>query len=227
MQLAELRFDRNGFIPTVVTDAGSREVLMIGPSNRESLEKTLESGYLHLYSNFRRMVWLKGETSGHFHRITAILATCDLDGLEMRVLPEGPSCRTGSRTCLHHDLVARLREEPDAPAIKIFPPPENAAGQGPLEVLFEALQRRRGGRNDGSYATFLFEEGRDRTLRECARNIGEVLIASKNEDQGEVLRKTADLFFHFTLLMVGHDLSAEDFLGELERLKKRHLSERS
>ena len=109
------KFDDNGLMTGVAVDARDGEVLMIAFLNAEALAKTRESGFAHFYSRSRGKLWMKGETSGHVLRVQEILVDCDQDALVMKVVPEGPACHTGARSCFYRRLEGDglvPREEP-------------------------------------------------------------------------------------------------------------------
>lgn len=97
------RYEQNTVI-AVIQDAESMEVLMVGNMNREALRKTLETGYLHLWSLSRRKLWLKGETSGNYQLVVGVKVDCDSDAILVLVKPLGPICHTGSKTCFYREL---------------------------------------------------------------------------------------------------------------------------
>ncbi|MEO0158822.1 MAG: phosphoribosyl-AMP cyclohydrolase, partial [candidate division WOR-3 bacterium] len=109
----------NGLLPVVVQNARTGEVLMLGYMNQEAHDKTTETGLLHLWSRARRSLWLKGEISGHLHEVVGLVLDCDGDALLVEVLPKGPTCHTGERTCFHNVVkgsgfeVSGLRELED------------------------------------------------------------------------------------------------------------------
>lgn len=98
------RFDRNGLIAAIVQHAASRNVLMFAYMDAEALEKTRESGLAHFHSRSRGMLWLKGETSGHFLRVREIRVDCDQDALLILAEPQGPACHTGAPSCFYRTL---------------------------------------------------------------------------------------------------------------------------
>ncbi len=95
----ELLFQKGDLIPTVVQEASTGEVLMLAYMNRESLQKTLETGYTWFFSRSRQELWNKGATSGHLQRVLSLSADCDYDTLLARVEQTGPACHTGSHSC--------------------------------------------------------------------------------------------------------------------------------
>jgi len=98
------RFDSQGLVMGIAIDARSKEVLMAAFMDAEAIAKTRETGLAHFHSRSRGKLWLKGETSGHFLRVQDILVDCDQDALVMMVVPEGPACHTGARSCFYRRL---------------------------------------------------------------------------------------------------------------------------
>lgn len=94
----------NGLIPVVVQDAESKAMLMLAYANKESLEKTLSTGYAHYWSRSRGKLWMKGETSGHTQKVKRVVIDCDYDTLLYVVEQKGPVCHTGEPTCFQHEL---------------------------------------------------------------------------------------------------------------------------
>lgn len=98
------RFDGAGLLSAVVQHAETGEVLMVAFMDGEALAKTRETGLAHFHSRSRAKLWLKGETSGHVLRVQQVLVDCDQDALVVKVLPAGPACHTGARTCFYRAL---------------------------------------------------------------------------------------------------------------------------
>jgi Phosphoribosyl-AMP cyclohydrolase len=100
IKLENLDFQKeNGLIPVVVQDYATKEILMLAYTNKEALEKTIETGLAHFWSRSRKSLWLKGETSGNYQRIIEIRVDCDNDALIYLVESKGPACHTGNRSC--------------------------------------------------------------------------------------------------------------------------------
>jgi phosphoribosyl-AMP cyclohydrolase len=108
VSVEDIDFDKsNGLIPVVVQNARDRTVLMVGYANAEAVNRTLESGVLHLWSRSRDELWLKGEKSSNHLRIMRLALDCDGDSLLAEVEPatgSTPVCHTGADTCFHKDL---------------------------------------------------------------------------------------------------------------------------
>ncbi len=104
-------FVKSELIPAIVQEDGTGEVLMLAYMNRESLQKTLETGYTWFYSRSRQKLWNKGETSGHVQKVVALYGDCDDDTLLVRVRQTGPACHTGHKSCFFNTI---LEEKTDA-----------------------------------------------------------------------------------------------------------------
>ena len=101
-------FKKGELIPAIVQEYGTGEVLMLAYMNRESLQKTLETGYTWFFSRSRQKLWNKGETSGHTQKVVSIKGDCDDDTLLVEVIQTGPACHTGSKSCFFNTIM----EEP-------------------------------------------------------------------------------------------------------------------
>ena len=103
-QNLERFFAKGELIPAIVVEESTKEVLMLAYMNRESLAKTLETGYTWFYSRSRQELWNKGATSGHLQKVKKIVADCDDDTLLVMVEQTGPACHTGSHSCFFKPL---------------------------------------------------------------------------------------------------------------------------
>ena len=98
------KYDSNGLITAVVTDAADGVVLMVGHMNAEALAKSRESGTVHFWSRSRQKLWQKGESSGHVLHIVEMLIDCDQDAIWVKARPDGPTCHTGARSCFYRRI---------------------------------------------------------------------------------------------------------------------------
>ena len=100
------RFDADGLIPAIVTDARDGTVLMFAFMNAEALRLTQETGIVHFWSRSRKALWKKGETSGETLKLAEILTDCDQDVLQVKAVPQGvgAACHTGRRSCFYRRL---------------------------------------------------------------------------------------------------------------------------
>lgn len=96
------KFDADGLIAAVTTDARSGEVLMMAYMNRQALQKTIETGEAWYFSRSRKALWRKGESSGHVQRVVELRVDCDQDALWLKVEQQGAgACHTGRRSCFY------------------------------------------------------------------------------------------------------------------------------
>ncbi len=97
--LEELKFDANGLIPAIIQEVGTNEILMVAYMNKESVNKTIETGRTWFWSRSRQQYWCKGETSGHIQNVKEIRYDCDADALLVFVEQVGVACHTGHKSC--------------------------------------------------------------------------------------------------------------------------------
>lgn len=97
-------FQKADLIPAIVQEHGTNEVLMLAYMNRESLQKTIETGYTWFFSRSRQKLWNKGETSGHLQKVISLKGDCDDDTLLLEVVQTGPACHTGSKSCFFNTI---------------------------------------------------------------------------------------------------------------------------
>lgn len=194
----ELKFDKDGLIPAIITDFSSGKVLTLAYMNRESLGITLERELTCFYSRSRRELWLKGETSGNYQHVVSITADCDKDALVVKVRKDGPACHTGSDSCFTN-LLSETEENTDFS----------------LTGLYNLLVDRRNTRPEGSYTTYLFDKGIDKILKKIGEESTEVIIGGKAGDKAETVYEIADLAYHVMVLMVEMGISVEDVYREL------------
>ena len=209
MKISELTFDEDGLIPVIVQDAVSKQVLTLAYMSETSLEKTITSGETWFYSRSRDELWHKGETSGNTQQVKEIRYDCDQDALVVFVEPNGPACHQGTVSCFSETLWKK-----------------DSAGSGQInhryaiiEELEELLGARETERPEGSYTTYLFDEGVDKILKKVGEEASEIIIAAKNRDKEELTWESADFLYHWLVLLREQKLPLDDVLA---RLKERH-----
>ena len=111
--LLEPKWDANGLVTAVASDAGSGELLMVAHMNADALARTMATGEAHFWSRSRGTLWKKGETSGNILRVVEARIDCDQDAVWLRVVPAGPACHTGARSCFYRRIEgdALVRDE--------------------------------------------------------------------------------------------------------------------
>ena len=100
------RFDRDGLVTAVVTDARDGALLMVAHMNAEALAATLETGVAHFWSRSRGTLWKKGETSGNVQHVVEMRTDCDQDAVWLKVAVAGhdATCHTGRRSCFYRTV---------------------------------------------------------------------------------------------------------------------------
>jgi phosphoribosyl-ATP pyrophosphohydrolase/phosphoribosyl-AMP cyclohydrolase len=187
----DIAFDERGLAPCVIQDWASGEVLTLAYVNAEALERTRETGELHLWSRSRNELWHKGATSGNTQAVKALRFDCDLDAVLAIVEPAGPACHTGQRTCFHNGQL-----EPPAP-------------HEVLPGLERTIAARAGERPEGSYtAELLSDPGKvGEKVREEAE---EVARAAREESDERVAEEAADVLYHLAVLLRSRGLGLAD-----------------
>jgi phosphoribosyl-ATP pyrophosphohydrolase/phosphoribosyl-AMP cyclohydrolase len=206
MTIDDIKFDERGLVPTVVQDAQTRGVLMLAYMNAESLERTLETGETWFWSRSRARLWHKGETSGNTQRVADVLLDCDGDALVVRVEPAGPACHTGQTSCFHNVIQAAGEAQQVAEDLGEV-----------LSALYILVEKRKHERPQGSYTTYLFDQGLDKILKKLGEESSETIIAAKNEDRGALTKETCDLLYHLMVLLVERGVTLSDVRDELVR----------
>jgi phosphoribosyl-AMP cyclohydrolase / phosphoribosyl-ATP pyrophosphohydrolase len=185
-----IAFDENGLVPCVIQDWASGEVLTLAYMNEEALDRTRETGEVHLYSRSRGEQWHKGATSGNTQAVKSLRYDCDLDAVLAIVEPSGPACHTGERTCFHNgDLTAMPHEA--------------------LPGLERTIADRAEYSPKGSYtAELLANPGHvGEKMQEEAE---EVARAAREESDERVAEEAADVLYHLAVLLRSRGLSLAD-----------------
>jgi phosphoribosyl-AMP cyclohydrolase / phosphoribosyl-ATP pyrophosphohydrolase len=198
------RWPRPGeLLPTVVQDARDGTVLLLAYSSPESWRELRRSGELVLYSRSRARLWRKGATSGNTARVVAAALDCDADALLVKVLPSGPICHTGTRSCFGERLPLEDRQLPPV-----------------LLQLEELVASRARSAPRGSYTRRLLEDEAHR-LKKIGEEASELIVAAARHDPAEMRWEAADLLYHTTVALAAAGGGWADALAELgERARK-------
>jgi phosphoribosyl-ATP pyrophosphohydrolase/phosphoribosyl-AMP cyclohydrolase len=187
----EITFDAQGLVPVVVQDWRSGEVLTLAYANAEAIDRTRETGELHLWSRSRQELWHKGTTSGNTQTVKALRVDCDGDALLALVEPAGPACHTGARTCFFSgDL------EPPAP-------------HEALPALERTLAERQAQRPVGSYTGALLDDP-GLIGAKVQEEAEEVARAAREETDDRVDNEAADVLYHLLVLLRSRGRSLAD-----------------
>jgi len=207
MNVDEVKFDERGLIPAIVQDARTDRVLMLAYMNRDSLERTIESSETWFWSRSRRQLWHKGETSGHRQGVEKISLDCDADAVLVSVTPTGPACHTGAESCFFNTLIDRgIDAHADLGAA--------------LANLYELIESRKRERPEGSYTTYLFDEGLDKILKKIGEEATETIVAAKNDEHAALINEASDLLYHLLVLFAVRGVTLAEIAGELTKRGK-------
>ena len=192
------RFDANGLVTVVATEADSSAVLMVAHMNAEALKRSIETGEAWYWSRSRKELWRKGDTSGNVQKIVSITADCDADTLLVEVQKSGPACHTGAESCFFQPVY------------------EGEADAGfEYDDLFEMLRGRKANPKEGSYTTYLFEKGLDKILKKVGEETTEVILAAKDRDKANTVYEIGDLMYHCMVLMIESGIELDDIRREM------------
>lgn len=224
--------EKEMLIPAIIQDFETGEVLMLAFMNRESLMKSLETGYTWFWSRERKKLWNKGETSGNKQEIRNIYYDCDKDAILIKVIQNGAACHTGNKTCFFEELKST---ESKTGLIKIGQEIKLNFGTYPgifsnkhneeantefLNELYNIIKGRLEEKSDNSYTYKLHLKGLDEIIKKFGEESIEVILAAKHQDSGSLIYEIADLFYHLTVLMVEKKISYSDVLNELKLRRK-------
>jgi len=187
----EIAFDENGLVPCVIQDWASGEVLTLAYMNEEALDRTRATGEVHLYSRSRGEQWQKGATSGNTQAVKALRYDCDLDAVLALVVPAGPACHTGARTCFHNGDT------------------ERTAPHEALPGLERTIADRGAERPEGSYTAALFSDP-GHVAEKVREEAEEVARAAREESDERVAEEAADVLYHLAVLLRSRGLSLAD-----------------
>ncbi|WP_442853671.1 bifunctional phosphoribosyl-AMP cyclohydrolase/phosphoribosyl-ATP diphosphatase HisIE [Bacillus sp. CHD6a] len=218
INLEAVKFDEKGLVPAIVQNASTKEVLTLAYMNGESLVKTVESRETWFWSRSRGELWHKGATSGNTQRVIEMRYDCDQDAVLVLVEPNGPACHKGEETCFHEVVLGGESDAAGELGVS------DTGTTSILSRLESVIASRAVDKPEGSYTTYLFEEGVDKILKKVGEEAAEVIIAAKNRDRGELTWEVADLFFHVMVLLREQDVSLEEVLTVLE---ERHVGAQS
>ncbi len=178
-------------IPVIIQDASTNKVLMLGYMNSEAFEITQKLQKVTFYSRSKKRLWTKGEESGNFLNVKSIHLDCDKDSLLIYVKPEGPTCHTGTDTCWGE---------------------ENKNPLAFLNVLEEIIAHRKAINTDESYVASLFRKGINKIAQKVGEEAIETVIEAKDSDDQLFLNESADLLFHYLILLQAKGYKINDVI---------------
>lgn len=202
-------FNKNpdGLVPAIIQDANTGKVLMLGYMNEEAFLKTNSTKQVTFYSRTKQRLWTKGEESGNFLELVNIKLDCDNDTLLIQANPKGPVCHKGTDTCWAE---------------------ENKPSYGFLTELEGIIQSRQKlsetepelrKENESSYVVSLFDKGINKIAQKVGEEAVETVIEAKDANDDLFLNESADLLFHYLILLRAKGFELENVI---DVLRKRH-----
>ena len=198
----EIDFSRlaHGLIPAIIQDSETKNVLMLGYMNKEAYQKTVETGKVTFFSRSKQRLWTKGEESGNFLNLVSIKNDCDGDTLLIQAKPVGPTCHTGLDTCWQES---------------------NNQEYGFLSKLENTIKtRRENADSEKSYVASLFEKGINKIAQKVGEEAVEVVIEAKDNNDHLFLDESADLLFHYLILLQAKGFQLNDVVNVLKGRQK-------
>ena len=202
----EIQFDQRGLVPVIAQDATTGAVLTLAYANREAIQRTLSGGEAHYYSRSRGELWRKGASSGNTQRVVEVRVDCDGDALLYRVLPSGPACHTGEKSCFFTTLAGERIA---------------TCGEADFGVVVDRLAATIAQRHrempEGSYTAKLLGRGTERVAQKVGEEAVEVVVAALKDEK--LAEEAADLVYHLLVLLEERGVE----IGEVARvLRDRH-----
>lgn len=195
----EVKYDQQGLVPAIIQDAQTKTVLMLGYMNQESISKTIETNKVTFYSRSKQRLWTKGEESGNFLELVSMKSDCDQDAVLIKANPKGPTCHKGTDNCWGE---------------------QNSADLSFLNTLESVISSRKAQeQSDVSYVAQLFEQGINKIAQKVGEEAVEVVIEAKDNNDNLFLEESADLLFHYLILLQAKNYSLSDVIRVL---KSRH-----
>ncbi len=198
-----INFDKNPdhLVPAIIQDAETRRVLMLGYQNKEAFERSLTLKKVTFFSRSKQRLWTKGEESGHFLELIDYKIDCDQDTILYYVKPHGPTCHKGDDTCWEE---------------------KNETHFGFLSLLENTIEdRKNNSSSETSYVASLFEKGINKIAQKVGEEAVETVIEAKDDDDDLFLNESADLLFHYLILLKAKGFQLNDVVEVLKKRDKK------
>ena len=186
----------DGLLPAIIQDQQTKTVLMLGYMNQDAFDETLKSKKVTFFSRSKNRLWTKGEESGNYLQLIDIQLDCDNDTFIVFVNPIGPTCHNGTATCWNGD---------------------NKPSYGFLSELESIiLDRKNDTKNTNSYVASLFKKGINKIAQKVGEEAVEVVIEAKDSNDALFLDESADLLFHYLILLQAKKYTLNDVVTVLK-----------
>lgn len=194
-----IKYNSNGLVPAIIQDATTKNVLMLGYMNEEAYQKTIDTKQVTFFSRSKQRLWTKGEESGNFLNLVDLKNDCDNDTLLIQANPVGPTCHKGDDNCWG---------ENNTPNYGFFSTLEN--------VIAERVANKD---TNKSYVASLFSKGINKVAQKVGEEAVETVIEAMDNNDELFLYESADLLFHYLMLLQAKGFTLKDIEAEL---KGRH-----
>ena len=192
----DITFNNEGLIPAIIQDQETNKVLMLGYMNKASLKQTIETKKVTFFSRKKERLWIKGETSGNFLKLVSVSNDCDNDALLVKVNPMGPTCHKGTDTCWRESNIQEF---------------------GFLSLLEGIINERKSNeQNQKSYVASLFSKGLNTIAQKVGEEAVEMIIEAKDDNDTLFLNESADLLFHYLILLSAKNFKLSDIVTVLK-----------
>ena len=190
--------NNNGLVPAIIQDNNTLKILMLGYLNKESLSLTLSTNVVHFYSRTKQRIWKKGEESGNELHVVSLKEDCDNDTILIKVNPVGPVCHKGDDTCFE----------------------EVNKSENFIEILEEVIENRKNNLEKSSYISNLFKKGTNKIAQKVGEEAVEMVIEAKDSDGRLFLNESADLLFHYLILLQDKGYKMKNVIDVLKSRSK-------
>ena len=195
----EITYNSEGLIPAIIQDSTTKTVLMLGYMNAEAVSKTLKTNKVTFLRRSKQRLWTKGEESGNFLSLDSLKNDCDNDTLLIQATPHGPTCHKGTDNCWSESNI------------------ESFGFISTLETII--TDRKENASSETSYVSDLFEKGLNKIAQKVGEEAVEVVIEAKDDNADLFLNESADLLFHYLILLQAKGFKLENVV---DVLKSRH-----
>lgn len=190
----------DGLVPAIIQDTNTKNVLMLGFMNQAAVDVTISLKNVTFFSRSKNRLWTKGEESGNFLQYISMSLDCDQDTLLIQAVPLGPVCHTGTATCWGEEAGNDFSF---------------------LYQLEEIIESRKNADPSSSYVASLFSKGINKIAQKVGEEAVELVIEAKDDDAKLFLDESADLLFHYMILLEAKGYQLSDIA---KVLKQRHQS---
>ena len=202
LQDMKIDFSKNkdGLVPVIIQDSTTKNVLMLGYMNQEAFDKTREEKVVTFFSRSKNRLWTKGEESGNILHLVNVKLDCDNDTLLIQVDPKGPTCHKGSDTCWNE---------------------VNNANYGFFSTLETIIKERIANKDTHkSYVASLFDKGINKIAQKVGEEAVETVIEAMDDNDELFLYESADLLFHYLMLLQAKGFTLKDIETQLKNRNK-------